>query len=91
MNPGGARQSLQVGGIRSKHVVSVLSKANHRGVDRVRGAGAGKQLPGSPAELVIDRDDVRARKQSRDRNLLAVAATPYLSDDSAIREWNSPR
>jgi len=35
MDPGGARQSLQVGGIRSKDVVSVLSKANHRGVDRV--------------------------------------------------------
>jgi hypothetical protein len=35
MDPGGARQSLQVGGIRSKDVVSVLSKANHRGVNRV--------------------------------------------------------
>jgi hypothetical protein len=89
MDPGGASQSLQVGGIRSKDVVSVLSKANHRGVDRIRGPGAGKQLPGPSAELVIDRDDVRARKQSRDRNLLAVAAAPHLSDDTAIREWNT--
>ena len=35
MDPGGARQSLQVGGIRSEHIVSVLSKADHGGVDRV--------------------------------------------------------
>ncbi len=35
MDPGGARQSLQVGGIRGKDVVSVVRKANHRGVDRV--------------------------------------------------------
>jgi hypothetical protein len=41
MNPGGARESLRVGGMGSKDVVSVLSKANHRGVDRVCGPGPG--------------------------------------------------
>ena len=49
--------------------------------------GGARKTP--PAKLITDWDDVHTRKQSRERNLLALATTPDLGHDAAIGEWNT--
>ena len=83
-------QGAQITRVGGEDVISIVSQADHSGVNRIRSSAACQQHARSAPETLIDRHDLNAGQQPRHRRLPTMPAPPDLGDHPAIRHRRAP-